>query len=204
VLFVPNTLFWATYEQMGNTTILWIDSKVDRGIDLLGWTAQIPTTWFLAFNPFMIFAFTPFVVMLWARQAERRTEPSTITKMALGCFGVTAADLIRAFAAFHAGAGQANWLWVLLSIAIVTLGELYLSPVGLSLVTKVAPTRILSMMMGIWLATNFTGGFLAGYIGSFWSRMPPPEFFLLVAGIAALAGVMIFACRWLLEGMLRE
>jgi POT family proton-dependent oligopeptide transporter len=204
VLFVPNTLFWATYEQMGNTTILWIDSKVDRGIDLLGWTAQIPTTWFLAFNPFMIFAFTPFVVMLWARQAERRTEPSTITKMALGCFGVTAADLIRAFAAFHAGAGQASWLWVLLSIATVTIGELYLSPVGLSLVTKVAPARILSMMMGIWLATNFTGGFLAGYIGSFWSRMTPPQFFLLVAGIAALAGVMIFACRWLLKGMLRE
>ena len=204
VLFVPNTLFWATYEQMGNTTILWIDSKVDRGIDLLGWTAQIPTTWFLAFNPFMIFAFTPFVVMLWARQAERRTEPSTITKMALGCFGVTAADLIRAFAAFHAGADQASWLWVLLSIAIVTLGELYLSPVGLSLVTKVAPARILSMMMGIWLATSFTGGFLAGYIGSFWSRMSPPQFFLIVAGISALAGVMIFACRWLLKGMLRE
>ena len=204
VLFVPNTLFWATYEQMGNTTILWIDSKVDRSIDLLGWMAQIPTTWFLAFNPFMIFAFTPFVVMLWARQAERRTEPSTITKMAFGCFGVTAADLIRAFAAFHAGASQASWLWVLLSIAIVTVGELYLSPVGLSLVTKVAPMRILSMMMGIWLATNFTGGFLAGYIGSFWSRMSPPQFFLLVAGISALAGVMIFVCRWLLRGMLRE
>ena len=64
VLFVPNTLFWATYEQMGNTTILWIDTNVDRGIDLFGWTAQIPTTWFLAFNPFMIFAFTPFVVTL--------------------------------------------------------------------------------------------------------------------------------------------
>ncbi len=204
MLFVPNTLFWATYEQMGNTTILWIDSKVDRGIDLFGWTTQIPTTWFLAFNPFMIFAFTPFVVMLWARQAERRTEPSTITKMALGCFGVTAADLIRAFAAFHAGSGQASWLWVLLSVATVTIGELYLSPVGLSLVTKVAPARILSMMMGIWLATNFTGGFLAGYIGSFWSRMSPPQFFLLVAGIAALAGVMIFLCRWLLQGMLRE
>ena len=204
VLFVPNTLFWATYEQMGNTTILWIDSKVDRGIDLFGWTTQIPTTWFLAFNPFMIFAFTPFVVMLWARQAERRTEPSTITKMALGCFGVTAADLIRAFAAFHAGSGQASWLWVLLSVATVTIGELYLSPVGLSLVTKVAPARILSMMMGIWLATSFTGGFLAGYIGSFWSRMSPPQFFLLVAGIAALAGVMIFLCRWLLQGMLRE
>jgi POT family proton-dependent oligopeptide transporter len=204
VLFLPNTLFWATYEQMGNTTILWIDKNVDRGIDLFGWNWQIPTTSFLAFNPFMIFVFTPFVVALWARQAKRRTEPSTITKMALGCFGVTAADLIRAFAAFHAGSGQANWLWVLASIAVVTVGELYLSPVGLSLVTKVAPARILSMMMGIWLASNFTGGLLAGYIGSFWSRTTPPQFFLLVAAISALAGFLIFACRWLLRGMLRE
>ncbi len=197
VLFVPNTLFWATYEQMGNTTILWIDKNIDRSIDLFGWAVQIPTTWFLAFNPFMIFAFTPFVVALWARQAKRRTEPSTITKMALGCFAVT-------FAAFHAGSAQASWLWVLGSIAIVTLGELYLSPVGLSLVTKVAPARILSMMMGIWLATSFTGGFLAGYLGSFWSRMTPPQFFLIVAAISALAGLMIVACRWLLRGMLRE
>jgi len=204
VLFVPLTLFWATYEQMGNTTILWIDKNVDRTIDLFGWNWQIPTTWFLGVNPLLIVAFTPFVVLLWKRQAERRTEPSTITKLTLGCFGVTAAELIRAFAAFNAGAGQASWLWVLASIAIITVGELYLSPVGLSLVTKVAPARILSMMMGIWLATSFTGGFLAGYIGSFWSRMEPAQFFLLIAGISALAGVMIFACRWLLRGMLRE
>jgi POT family proton-dependent oligopeptide transporter len=204
VLFVPATLFWATYEQMGNTTILWIDTNVDRGIDLFGWTAQIPTTWFLAFNPFMIFAFTPFVVTLWARQAERGTEPSTITKMALGCFGVTAANLVKAFAAFHAGSGQASWLWVLGSIAIITVGELYLSPVGLSLVTKVAPARILSMMMGVWLATSFTGGFLAGWLGSFWSRMEKPHFFLMIAAISALAGVVIFLCRWPLRGALRE
>jgi proton-dependent oligopeptide transporter, POT family len=204
ILFIPTTLFWATYEQMGNTTILWIDTSVDRHIDLFGWTAQIPTTWFLAFNPFMIFAFTPFVVALWARQAAQRTEPSTVTKMALGCFGVTAANLVKAFAAFQAGSGQANWLWVLGSISVITVGELYLSPIGLSLVTKVAPARILSMMMGIWLATSFTGGFLAGYLGSFWSRMEKPEFFLMIAGIAALAGAMIFACRWLLRGMLRE
>jgi POT family proton-dependent oligopeptide transporter len=204
VLFVPNTLFWATYEQMGNTTILWIDTNVDRHINLFGWAAQIPTTWFLAFNPFMIFAFTPFVVTFWRRQAERGTEPSTITKMALGCFGVTASNLVKAFAAFHAGAGQANWLWVLGAIAIITVGELYLSPVGLSLVTKVAPVRILSMMMGVWLATSFTGGFLAGFLGSFWSRMAPTHFFLMIAVIAALAGLMIFACRWPLRGVLRE
>lgn len=204
VLFVPNTLFWGTYEQMGVTTILWIDTNIDRSIDLFGWTAQIPATWFLAFNPFMIFAFTPFVVMLWARQATRNTEPATITKMALGCFGVTAANLVKAYAAFHAGSGQASWLWVLASIAIITVGELYLSPVGLSLVTKVAPARILSMMMGVWLATSFTGGFLAGWLGSFWSRMEKPHFFLMIAGISALAGVLIFLCRWPLRGTLRD
>jgi proton-dependent oligopeptide transporter, POT family len=204
VLFVPNTLFWATYEQMGNTTILWIDANVDRTVDLFGWIVQIPTTTFLAFNPFMIFAFTPFVVTLWARQTARGTEPSTVTKMALGCFGVTAANLVKAFAAFHAGNGQASWLWVLGSIAIITVGELYLSPVGLSLVTKVAPVRILSMMMGVWLATSFTGGFLAGWLGSFWSAMAKPDFFLMIAAIAALAGVIILACRWPLRGVLRE
>jgi POT family proton-dependent oligopeptide transporter len=204
VLFVPNTLFWSTYEQMGNTTILWIDANVDRHIDLFGWVAQIPTTSFLAFNPFMIFAFTPFVVTLWARQAARGTEPSTISKMALGCFGVTIANLIKAFAAWHAGSAQASWLWVLASIAVITVGELYLSPVGLSFVTKVAPARLLSMLMGVWLASSFTGGFLAGWLGSFWSRMAKPEFFLMIAAISALAGVMIFICRWPLKGAMRE
>ena len=204
VLFVPNTLFWATYEQIGNTTILWIDASVDRGIGLVGWSWQIPTTWFLAFNPFMIFAFTPFIVTLWARQAERGTEPSTITKMALGCFGVTATNLIYAFAAFHAGSGQASWLWVLGAIAIMTIGELYLSPVGLSFVTKVAPARMLSMMMGVWLATSFTGGFLSGYIGGFWSRMERVEFFLMVAAIATAAGLIILACHRPLKGALGE
>ncbi len=204
VLFVPNTLFWATYEQMGNTTILWIDANVDRHIDLFGWITQIPTTSFLAFNPFMIFAFTPFVVTLWARQAARGTEPSTITKMALGCLGVTIANLIKAFAAYQAGSGQASWLWVLASIAVITVGELYLSPVGLSFVTKVAPARLLSMLMGVWLATSFTGGFLAGWLGSFWSGMAKPEFFLMIAAISALAGIMIFICRWPLKGTVRE
>jgi POT family proton-dependent oligopeptide transporter len=204
VLFVPNILFWATYEQMGNTTILWIDKNVDRTVDLFGWVGQIPTTWFLAFNPFMIFAFTPFVVTFWKRQAALGSEPSTITKMSLGCFGVVASNLIKAFAAFEAGSGQASWLWVLGAIAIITVGELYLSPIGLSLVTKVAPARILSMMMGVWLATNFFGGFLAGYLGSFWSRMQPEQFFLMIASVAALAGVLIFLCRWPLKGALRE
>jgi POT family proton-dependent oligopeptide transporter len=209
-LFVPNTLFWAAYEQMGNTIILWADAYTDRSLDahLFGWSAEIPTTWFLAVNPFMIFAFTPIIVALWARQAARGTEPPTITKMAYGCFGVCAAYLIMVAAALYAGgagggvtgaAGKASWMWLFAYFVVITLGELYLSPVGLSFVTKVAPARLISLMMGVWLATSFTGGFLSGYIGSFWSRMGKPEFFLLIAGVAALAGVMIWALRWVVR-----
>ena len=204
VLFVPTTLFWATYEQSGNTIVLWADANTDRTVGIFGFTSLIPTTWFLAFNPFMIFAFTPFIVALWTRQAARGREPSTITKMALGCFGVAAANLLMAAAAVAADGGNASWLWLFGFFVIVTIGELYLSPVGLSLVTKVAPARILSMMMGVWLASSFAGGFLAGWLGSFWSRMAKPEFFLMAAAIAALAGAMIVVCRWLLRGMLRE
>jgi POT family proton-dependent oligopeptide transporter len=203
VLFVPNTLFWATYDQMGNTTVLWADANTDRTVALFGLSGQIPTTWFLAVNPFLIFAFTPFVVALWKRQAACGSEPSTITKMSLGCFGVTLANLIMVAVALAAGDGKASWVLLLGYYVVITVGELYLSPVGLSLVTKVAPARILSMMMGVWLATSFTGGFLAGWLGSYWSRMDKPHFFLMIAAISALAGVMIFLCRWPLRGMLK-
>jgi proton-dependent oligopeptide transporter, POT family len=203
-LFVPTALFWATYEQGGNTIVLWADANTDRTLDFLGFTAEIPTTWFLAFNPFMIFAFTPFVVALWTRQAANGAEPSTISKMALGCAGVALSYLVMAAAAWHAGAGQASWLWLFGYFVIITIGELYLSPVGLSLVTKIAPARILSMMMGVWLATSFIGGFLAGWLGSFWSRMEKPEFFLMIAAIAALAGAAIFVSRRAVAGVLRE
>ena len=204
VLFIPVALFWGTYEQQGNTIALWADANTDRTVGLFGSNAEIPTTWFQAFNPFMIFAFTPFVVALWTRQAARGSEPSTITKMSLGCFGVALSYCIMAGAAWHAGEEKASWLWLFAFFVVVTIGELYLSPVGLSLVTKIAPLRMLSMMMGVWLATSFVGGFLAGWLGSFWSRMEKPEFFLLIAAIAAFAGAAIFACRWLLRGMLTE
>jgi POT family proton-dependent oligopeptide transporter len=193
ILFVPVSLFWATYEQQGNTIALWADQNTDRTVDLLFRTAEIPTTWFQAFNPLMIIAFTPLVIALWTRQARRGREPSTLVKMALGCAGVSAANLIMAAAAVHAGPAKASWLWLVAYFVVITTGELYLSPIGLSLVSKVAPVRRLSMMMGIWLATSFTGNFIAGYLGSFWSAMAKPDFFLMIAAIAFAAGVVIWA-----------
>jgi POT family proton-dependent oligopeptide transporter len=152
----------------------------------------------------MIFAFTPFVVALWAWQARRDSEPSTIMKMALGCFGCAAANLVLVAAAWSTGdSGKASWLWLLAYSAVITVAELYLSPIGLSLVSKIAPAKILSMMMGIWLATSFTGNLVAGWLGSFWSSMDNGAFFLMLAGIAALAGAAIAAFNPLLRGMLK-
>src|SRR6266481_3869806 len=121
VLFIPTSLFWAAYEQQGNPIALWADDYTDRAINLLFWTAEIPTTWFQSFNPFMIFAFTPLVVALWARQAARGREPSTVIKMALGCAGCGAAYLIMAGAAFFAGADKASWLWLLAFFVVITI-----------------------------------------------------------------------------------
>jgi proton-dependent oligopeptide transporter, POT family len=204
VLFVPTTLFWATYEQQGNTIALWADTYTDRTIDLLGLSAEIPTTSFQAFNPFMIFAFTPLVVALWAWQARRGTEPGTLTKMALGCFGVALAYLIMATAAWHAGGAKASWLWLTGYFVVLTVGELYISPIGLSLVSKVAPARMLSMMMGAWLATSFLGGFFAGWLGSLWSAMDKAQFFLMIAAIAAAAGLAIAAFNRPLRAILQR
>jgi POT family proton-dependent oligopeptide transporter len=150
----------------------------------------------------MIFAFTPLIVGLWSRQARRDSEPSTITKMALGCFGVALAYLIMVGAAWSAQGDEASWLWLFAFFVVITLGELYLSPIGLSLVSKVAPARLLSMTMGLWLATSFAGNFLAGWLGSFWGVMAKESFFLMLAGLAALAGVVIFAFNRPLKGIL--
>jgi len=197
-LMLPVSLFWATYEQQGNTIALWADQYTDRHFFGL----EIPVTWFQSFNPFMIFAFTPFIVAFWRWQGAR--EPSTTAKMAIGCFLCTAAYLVMALAAWLSGGGQASWLWLFAFFVIITVAELYLSPVGLSMVSKVAPARMLSMLMGVWLLTNFIGGFLTGYLGTFWSSMGKTTFFLMLAAITAIAAVAITLLIRPLRGILRD
>ena len=202
LLFMPTTLFWATYEQQGNTIMLWADDYTDRYIDLVVWQGEIPVTWFQAFNPFMIFAFTPFIDR--AVGMAGATRPRALDHHQDG-------DRLlrrRACQPDHVRrrldgrpATRRSWLWLLGYFVVITLGELYLSPIGLSLVSKVAPARVVSMMMGVWLATSFVGNFLAGWLGSFWSSMDKPEFFLMIAGIAAAAGVVIWAFNRPLRGI---
>jgi len=198
LLFAPVSLFWATYEQQGNTITLWADQFTDR--HFLG--GEIPVTWFQAFNPFMIFAFTPFIVALWRWQG--RSEPTTSTKLAMGCLINALAYLVMVAAAWSAGGGKASWLWLFFYFVVITVGELYLSPTSLSLVTKIAPKTLLSMMMGVWLATSFVGGFLAGYLGTFWSTMDKANFFLMLAFISSAAGVAIMLLRRPLRSVLQD
>jgi POT family proton-dependent oligopeptide transporter len=199
-LFVPVTLFWAVYEQQGNTIALWADDFTDRALPFASF--DIPTTWFQAFNPLMIFAFTPPLLALWARQSRRGGEPSTVTKMSIGCLGLALANAILVAAAWYAGAGKASWLWLFVYFIVLTIGELYISPIGVSLVSQVAPVRFLSVTMGAWLATSFVGNFAAGWLGSFWSGMNKAHFFALMSAIAFIASAAIFACRKPLESVL--
>ena len=200
-LVIPVSLFWATYEQQGNTIVLWADTQTDRTVDLIVTSFEIPVTWFQAFNPFMIFAFTPMILAHWRRQGPR--EPSTLSKMAIGSLLNAAAWLIMALASFVTGSGHASWLWLFAFFVVITIGELYLSPTSLSFVSKIAPARVLSLMMGIWLASSFIGNLLAGYLGTFWSSMGPAAFFVMLAAIAGVSGAVIASMRFPLRSVLK-
>ena len=206
LLCIPITLYWACYEQQGNTIALWAADNTDRTVDLYFWRGEMPATWIQSFNPFMIFAFTPFVLALWARQARAGSEPSSVSKMMQGCLYMAAANLIMVVAALLAGeTGKSSWLWLFVYSAVLTVGEIYLSPISLSLYSKAAPPQILSTMMAVNFIPNFLGGgFLQGWLGTFWSVMSKADFFLMIAAISAVAAVMVWAFEKPLKPIARE
>jgi POT family proton-dependent oligopeptide transporter len=185
-------VFWSVYEQQGNTMALWADANTDRMI--FGW--EMPASWFQSFNPLMIFLLVPLVNLFWGRQDKSGREPSSITKMGIGCLLLASAFLILIPPARElAVCPRASLWWLVACTFVLTLGEIYLSPVGLSLVTKIAPARIVSLMMGVWFLSSFFGNYLSGYLGTFWERMPKEHFFLLMSGLSFGAGMAFFALR---------
>jgi POT family proton-dependent oligopeptide transporter len=184
-----NIVFWAVYEQQGNTLQLWADKKTDWFI--AGW--ELPSTWFQSFNPAMIFIFSPLLVYIWNWQARKNSEPSSITKMGIGCvlcglayvFMILAAQLVP-------GDEKGSVFWLMATTFIFTVGEIYLSPIGLSLVTRVSPKPIVSTMMGLWFMSSFFGNYLTGYLGTFYETMPKEQFFMMLCGLGVGAGVIFF------------
>jgi POT family proton-dependent oligopeptide transporter len=196
------TFFWAAYDQQGNTLVLWAEDFTDRSIDLYFWKGDIPSSWFLALNPLMIFLFTPAVVWLWARQAARGVEPFVISRMVFACFCVVAANLLMAAGAAISLGGKASPMWLVGYFVLITIGELYLSPIGLALMSRSAPVRLRSMMMGLWFATTFPADICGGYLGSFWSSMAKANFFLMIAAVAMFGGVLMAALNATLRSLL--
>jgi POT family proton-dependent oligopeptide transporter len=190
VLCALNIVFWAVYEQQGNTLALWADGDTDR--HFLSW--EIPASWFQSVNPAMIFLFTPFINALWKRQNEKGKEPSSVAKMAIGCFllAISFLVMIGGARAYESGVKASMW-WLVGCTGLLTIGELYLSPIGLSLVTKVSPARIVSMMMGMWFISSFFGNYFSGYLGTYWEKMSKTSFFLMLAGLSFGTGVAMLA-----------
>lgn len=184
-----NISFWAVYEQQGNTMQTWADTQTNWLI--LGF--QIPPNWYQSFNPFMIFMMAPLLDMFWRWQNSRGTEPTSVGKMAIGSTVLGLSFVVMAAGAYVVGDGKGSVFWPFFCTLILTVGELYLSPIGLSLVTKVSPARIVSMMMGMWLASSFFGNFLSGYIGTFYDDMTKTMFFLMLCAIGVTTGALMFA-----------
>ena len=191
-----NVVFWAVYEQQGNTMQTWADERTVWP-SVLGF--QIPSTWFQSVNPFVIILFAPLLDVFWRWQAGRGKEPSSVTKMAIGCIVLGLSFIVMIIGAQVVGGGKGSLFWPVFCTFVLTIGELYLSPIGLSLVTKVSPARIVSMMMGVWMLSSFLGNFLSGVIGVLYTRWEHEAFFLLLTGLGVGAGIAI----WLFNKPLR-
>src|SRR6185312_10654246 len=205
LLVIPLTLWWACYEQQGNTIALWAMDNTDRRLipGLIDW--QIDATWFQSINPLMIFSFTPFLVAFWTAQSRKGSEPNSMTKMVYGAVLQAASYLILAFAAWYTGSVHASLWWSVLYFAVVTAGELYLSPISMSLYSKVAPLQIASLMMAVNFVPNFLGGgFLQGYLGTYWTAMSKPAFFVMIAAVSAVAALIFWAAERPLRPLLKE
>lgn len=185
-----NILFWGVFEQQGNALQVWADEKTNWNI--LGF--DIPSSWFQTFNPFFIVLLAPLLNKVWAWQRRRTSEPSSIVKMAIGCGWMALAFLFMMFIAGIAeGQDKINVLWVASVVFLFTIGELYLSPIGQAMVSRVAPARMVSMFMGVWFLSSFFGNYLAGHIGTFYDNMSNQNYFMIMVGMSLLAVVMFLA-----------
>jgi len=195
VLFLGAALFWSGFEQAGSSLNLFAERYTDRIIGGF----EIPATWLQSVNPIMIILLAPFFGYLWVALARRHLDPSIPAKFALGLVLLGLGFLVMFFAAKMVAAGeQVLPTWLIMTYLMHTFGELCLSPVGLSSVTKLAPKRFVSQMMGIWFLGASLGGLIAGLLaGRFRAdavdQMPDLYLQIVLTTIGAGAVLLVFA-----------
>jgi POT family proton-dependent oligopeptide transporter len=189
VLFLAAALFWSVFEQAGSTLNLFADRNTENVI--FGWS--YPSSWFQSLNSLYIIALAPVFGWLWLRLARSQSEPSSPAKFALGLLLVGAGFVILIWAAKLSEQGiQVSPAWLAMTYLLHTCGELCLSPVGLSAMTKLAPARIGGLMMGVWFLAASVGNFIGGRISSFYESWALPSLFGAVGLFAIGAGILLF------------
>ncbi len=187
ILFAIVILFWVAFYQNGFALTLF----AARSTQIKTWLR--PET-YQFFEPFFILVLTPLLLLLFNRLRQSGKEPSTPRKIFLGMLFMTSAMFIMVLACLRGGNQDLNImspLWLVGTYFVVTIAEILISPMGLSYVSKVAPSRVGGLMMGGWYLAIAFGSYGSGLLGKFYNRFPHHQFFLLLAALLALAAVLV-------------
>ncbi len=204
IMVMFNIFFWAGFEQAGSSINLFTDRYIDRQIG--SWT--IPTSWFQSVNPLFIVLLAPAFTFLWTWLSGKNREPNTIVKMGLGMILLGIGFFLMIGATLERGgevadtAIKANLMWLVGAYLIHTMGELCLSPVGLSMVTKLSPLRLGSLMMGVWFLSSFIANFLSGYLVKYFATMGALTIFSIISGVVIFLGLMVLLISNYLKKMM--
>jgi POT family proton-dependent oligopeptide transporter len=187
IFFIFASIFWGAYEQAGSTLNLF----ADRFTQLSVFGFSFPSSWFQSVPAFFVISMAPLFAWLWVRLGPK--EPSSPVKFTLGLFFVGVAFLLLVPGSSMAQTGiRVSPMWLVGVYFLEVVGELCLSPVGLSLVTKLSPSKIVGMMMGVWFLAIAVGSIIAGRMAGFMGSYPLPKLFGSV-GLVAIGASMVLA-----------
>lgn len=158
LLFLFASLFWAGFEQAGSSFSLFADQLTERTVG----TFEIPAAWFQSVNSVFIIIMAPLFSIMWVKWG--RKQPNDVFKFSLGLFFLALGFVVMAYASGLTGAGKVSPMWLVVVYFLHTCGELFLSPVGLSSMTKLAPGKMVGLMLGVWFLASSLGSFAAGQI----------------------------------------
>lgn len=195
ILAIFTAIFWMGFEQAGGTMNLFAFEKTDRLIKVGGWQWEFPAPYFQSLNPLLIFALAPVFSFLWIALARQGREPSTPIKMALGLLLLGMGFLVMSIADIRAHTAKVGPLWLASVYFLHTLGELCLSPVGLSMVTRVAPASVAALMMGVWFLSSAFGNYMAGISEALLERHHLPLYPTLTVVALTAGAVLILIAR---------
>nr|WP_106781991.1 peptide MFS transporter [Lysinibacillus timonensis] len=199
--------FWAGFEQAGGALSIYTDKFVDRSI--FGW--EVPTSWFQSVNPLFIVLLAPLVSMLWVKLSNsKRGDLAVPTKMGLGMIMLGLGFIVLLIAIMQTGSDEsnittkANIMFIVFTYLLHTIGELFLSPVGLSFVSKYAPIKFASLLMAVWMASSFVANLLAGQLGAFTQSLGYFEVFSVIGLAVIVLGLVLLSLSKKLVKMLGD